>query len=253
MLSANSAICLGNSITLTAINQNPNDTVSLSWQPDSLIAGDNTQYSITVAPTTNTTFNVSGTNQSGCMISDSVTINVDQTSTMSTSVTATPDSIYSGGSSTLQASPSGYNYMWSPSNGLTALTSSSTSASPTVTTTYKVTYTSSNGCLKTDSVTVYVSEIICGEPDVYVPNAFSPNGDGKNDVLYVRGNFIESLVFRVYDRWGELVFETTDQSQGWDGMYKGKPADPAVFDYYLETICWTGEKYFKKGNITVIR
>lgn len=253
LLSGNSTICLGDSVTLSAVNQNPGDTVTLLWQPDSLISGDNTLYSITVAPTNTTTFTLTGTNQSGCTINDSVIVNVDQTSTMSTNITASPDSIYTGQSSTLQASPSGYNYTWTPSNGLSSLTSATTIASPDATTTYKVTYTSPNGCLKTDSVTVYVVEIICGDPDVYVPNAFSPNGDGKNDVLYVRGNFIESLVFRVYDRWGELVFETTDQSQGWDGMYKGKPSDPAVFDYYLETICWTGDKYFKKGNITLIR
>lgn len=246
-------ICLGDSITLLAVNQNPSDTIVLSWQPDSLIVGDNTQNTITVSPSATTTYTVNGTNLSGCVINESVTINVDQTSTMTTSISATLDTIYQGQTTTLTATPSGYGYNWLPSSSLSSTNTASTIASPEITTTYTVTYTSSNGCQKTDDITIFVAEIICGEPDVYIPNAFTPNGDGKNDLIYVRGYFIESMTLRIYDRWGELVFESTDQTQGWDGTFKGKPADPAVFDYYLETYCWTGEKYFKKGNITLIR
>ena len=78
-------------------------------------------------------------------------------------------------------------------------------------------------------------------------------GDGINDILYVRGHPNSEIVFRVYDRWGELVFETFDINFGWDGMFKGKESDPAVFDYYLEVLCPGDEKFFKKGNVTLIR
>jgi gliding motility-associated-like protein len=86
-----------------------------------------------------------------------------------------------------------------------------------------------------------------------VPNAFSPNNDGKNDVLYVRGNFIQTMYFTVYDRWGQKMFETRNQNEGWDGTYKGKKLDPAVFGWYVEGTCEVGEKFFKKGNVTLLR
>jgi gliding motility-associated-like protein len=86
-----------------------------------------------------------------------------------------------------------------------------------------------------------------------VPNAFSPNGDLLNDGLFVRGNSIDELHFVIYNRWGEKVFETRDQSIPWDGTYKGKPLSPDVYAYYLEVRCFNGETYFEKGNISLIR
>ena len=93
----------------------------------------------------------------------------------------------------------------------------------------------------------------CKESNIFIPNAFSPNNDGKNDVLFVRGNYITKLYFAVYDRWGQKVFETKDMSKGWDGTFKGKRIDPAVFGYYLEGECEGGDKFFKKGNVTLLR
>jgi len=61
------------------------------------------------------------------------------------------------------------------------------------------------------------------------------------------------MVLRVYDRWGEKVFETSDQSLGWDGTFRGKAVDPAVYVYYLEATCIGNEEFFKKGNVTLIR
>jgi gliding motility-associated-like protein len=86
-----------------------------------------------------------------------------------------------------------------------------------------------------------------------MPNGFTPNGDGKNDVLYLRGNNISNVYFAVYDRWGQKVFETRDLAKGWDGVFKGKQLDPAVFAYYGEGECVGGEQFFVKGNVTLIR
>ena len=108
-------------------------------------------------------------------------------------------------------------------------------------------------CAKSDSVTVTVYEFVCGEPIIFLPNAFTPNDDGENDVLYLRGKNLSDLYLAIYDRWGELVFETQDQEIGWDGTYKGKLAEPAVFVYYLEAECIDGQEYFKKGNVSLIR
>jgi gliding motility-associated-like protein len=108
-------------------------------------------------------------------------------------------------------------------------------------------------CTGSDTVLIKVFDSICGAPFVFIPNAFSPNKDGQNDKLYVRGPFIESFIFRVYDRWGELVWETTNLSEGWDGTFRGKLLDPDVFDYYLQATCVGGLESIIKGNVTLIR
>ncbi|MEP7169887.1 MAG: gliding motility-associated C-terminal domain-containing protein, partial [Bacteroidota bacterium] len=91
------------------------------------------------------------------------------------------------------------------------------------------------------------------EPQIFIPNAFTPNDDGNNDILYVRGNLIRELLLRIYDRWGEKVFETNIPGTGWNGTYNGKPVQPGVYDYYLDATCYNNEKFFKKGNVTVIK
>jgi len=96
---------------------------------------------------------------------------------------------------------------------------------------------------------------ICVLPpnDVFLPDIFSPNKDGNNDVLYVRGKAIKELKFVLYDRWGEKIFETTDVNLGWDGTYKGKDVDPAVYVYYMEAVLNNDQKIIMKGDITLVR
>lgn len=81
-------------------------------------------------------------------------------------------------------------------------------------------------------------------PLFFIPNAFTPNGDANNDIFRVRGEQIRELLVRVYDRWGEKVFETTTPGKGWDGTYKGKKVNPGVFVYYVESVCFNNEKFF---------
>ena len=119
--------------------------------------------------------------------------------------------------------------------------------------TYIIIVTDSNGCSVSDSIGILGSLILCYEPTLYIPNIFSPNNDGQNDVLYVRGKGIKSLIFIIYDRWGEKVFETSDQSDGWDGRYKGKKLNTAVFTYYIDAVMLNNEIIKKKGSITLIR
>ena len=91
-------------------------------------------------------------------------------------------------------------------------------------------------------------------PELYIPNTFTPNGDGHNDIFKVRGPYFGVYYFAVYNRWGELMFETTDPKEGWDGNFKGKPADPGVFGYYVKAKCGEeSEEIFRKGNVTLIR
>ena len=87
-----------------------------------------------------------------------------------------------------------------------------------------------------------------------VPNAFSPNGDGSNDVLYVRGYGVEEMLFRIYNRWGELVFESHRLEDGWDGTYKGSPQEMEVYTFTLEGRYKNGViAPVRKGNITLLR
>jgi gliding motility-associated-like protein len=118
---------------------------------------------------------------------------------------------------------------------------------------YIIIVTDSNGCSVTDNIDILGSSIICYEPNIYIPNIFSPNGDGQNDVLYVRGKGIKSLIFVIYDRWGEKVFETSSQSDGWDGTYKSKKLNTSVFTYYIDVVMQNNEIIKKKGSITLIR
>ena len=89
--------------------------------------------------------------------------------------------------------------------------------------------------------------------NIFIPDAFSPNGDGNNDKLFVRGNNIQELYFAVYDRWGENVFETTDKNNGWDGTYKGNQLSGAVFVYYCKGKYTDGLEFKQKGDVTLVR
>ncbi len=91
------------------------------------------------------------------------------------------------------------------------------------------------------------------QPLADLPTGFSPNGDGANDVLYVRGAAIQTLDLMIFNRWGQLVFETTDQAKGWDGTFNGKPQDMDAYAYVLRVTFIDGTTLQKKGNVTLLR
>ena len=117
--------------------------------------------------------------------------------------------------------------------------------------TYTVCLTATNeyGCKDTACKSVRGMVI----PLVDVPTGFSPNGDGINDYVYVKGYGIEKLMFRIFNRWGEKVFETTDKSIGWDGRYKGVIQEMEVYAYTLDVEFFDGSKVKKSGNITLLK
>ncbi|MBE7173469.1 MAG: PKD domain-containing protein [Williamsia sp.] len=147
-------------------------------------------------------------------------------------------------------------YNWTPATNLSCTNCAVPVASPVRTTTYQVNVTDSNGCTNSGEITVNVA---CNENNYFVPNLFTPNGDGNNDVFYPRGtsiHLIQSL--RVFNRWGEMVFEkrnfaANSAANGWDGMYKGKPAPADAYVYIMEFICGNGTIIPYKGNITLVR
>jgi gliding motility-associated-like protein len=101
-------------------------------------------------------------------------------------------------------------------------------------------------------VRVYVDEWNCG--DVFVPNIFSPNNDGRNDEIIPFNNCIEYLEFRIYDRWGNLVFESIDKNKAsWDGTFQNKPASEGIYYYFLKVKLFDKRVLNQKGSITLIR
>ncbi len=90
-------------------------------------------------------------------------------------------------------------------------------------------------------------------PLLDVPNAFTPNGDGINDQVFVRGFGITNMTWRIYNRWGAVVFETSDRYQGWDGRYKGSMQPQEVYHYVLDVEYSDKSKFQKKGDITLLR
>jgi gliding motility-associated-like protein len=164
--------------------------------------------------------------------------------------------VYVGGVTTLSVTPGqGYLYQWEPKEFVSNPNESTTAAAPTTTTNFVVFVTDPNNpnCSYQDNVEVQVYEINCGEPNIVIPNAFSPNNDGANDGYRVTGQVLETINLQIFNRWGELVFETTELEHSWDGTFKGKPLDAAVFVYQLEATCVDGQEFTQKGNISLVK
>jgi|GEM_PF-2735946 len=146
-------------------------------------------------------------------------------------------------------------WLWEPSAGL----SCNTCPNPVLTihdnTSYWVTVTNQFNCVAKDAINIVT---FCKSAQVFIPNAFTPDGDGLNDVLMVRGKGVRVNYFRIFNRWGELVFEKkdfdpNDPRYGWDGRVRGIPASPDVFVYTAEVMCDNNVVHVFKGNTTILK
>ena len=241
--------CIGDNVTLIT---NPG-AYKYVWSPSAAFTTPTLpSQSVVVAATAKVyTAEIS---TSTCKTTKKITVLPD-ISTPKLVITATPDTIFLGKTSQLDATvyPANYKYFWSPALTLSSDKQSNPIASPTESTTYNLTITPPNGaCPAVASVRVTVLLPDCAEPYVYVPNAFTPNDDGVNDILYVRGP-VKEIYFAIYDRWGQKIFESTDPKTGWDGFVNTVELAPDVYAYYLEALCIDGKKFFKKGNVSIIR
>jgi len=148
----------------------------------------------------------------------------------------------------------GTNYSWSPSTGLSNTTIANPMANPTTTTNYTVTVSVS---CSSDTASMLITVQECDSSSIFfIPNSFSPNGDGVNDILFVRGSEIKSIKLSIYNRWGEKVFGTYNINTGWDGNYRGKPLNSGVFSWYAEMEFEDANnpgQIYRKGNVTLVR
>lgn len=147
-------------------------------------------------------------------------------------------------------------YAWSPLSGIDNPTAPQPFITPTVTTTYEVTFTYADGCIATDTLHVDVIDpktLDCNQ--VFIPNAFTPSETPNlNDRFGISNPFAvdEFISFEIFDRWGGRVFAAADQFDTWDGYSNGKPANPGVFLYRLRYNC-DGQEKVKAGSLTLLR
>ena len=210
----------------------------------------NTAYTFTKAPQTYTVILTVG-NTKGCMATDTQYVNINQ----SPFLLASHDTILTKGATLqLQVNDGNYNYNgqynWWPPDGLSDPSSPDPVLNSTTDNTYYVTVINSFGCTLQDSIDVkYYSG-----PDIYVPNAFTPNGDGKNDVFKpVPVGISEFRYFRVYNRYGQLMFHTNKANQGWDGNFNGTQAQQGTYVWEVSGVDYLGKTIHKQGAVILIR
>jgi gliding motility-associated-like protein len=244
--------CPGMEMTIAVHKYDTTTNYTYQWSPEDKILSGTTDSIILVAPYVPTNY-VLTTTQYTCVRNDTIFIN-PTTNAPPLDIFAAPDSIYPGEVSQISATDDiDYTYSWSPFSTLSDSSIFNPIASPLETTTYVLTVTDEDGCIGVDTITIFVRPFECEMPYIFIPNAFTPNNDGKNDMLYVRANGVAEFYFALYNRGGQLIFETSDLSNGWDGTFKGYPLAPDVFGYMLQVRCLNGSDYFRKGNITLIR
>ena len=249
-------VCLGDTLSVKALVGGDTSGLTVVWTgAGSWFAKSEDQLTVDIPSNAQVPFElgVMVTNSAGCQ-SEALTWVSMQMQPIMLSAQADPSVILPGASTQLSVNGApGWTYAWTPSGTLDNAFSRTPVASPAGITTYTVVVTDDSGCTASADVLVRLATTICEAPYIFVPNTFTPNGDGLNDILLVRGPFVDELLFIIYDRWGNEVFRSTDRNEGWDGTFQGQALGNDVFGYYLEARCFDGELFNLKGNVTLLR
>ena len=236
-------ICDGEEVTI-----NVSGGTNYTWNPP---VGINPTSGPTVVakPAVTTTYTVTITDNGGCSKDTTITITVNTPPTVDAGA---DDSLRIGESLTL--SPSSPNsistYTWTPPLFLSNPNSQNPISTPAKTITYYLEVVDVNGCRAYDSVTIDVRSV----DDIYIPTAFSPNGDGFNDqfVIYPVG-ITEIIEFQIFNRWGQMVYQSKDFSKGWDGKFQGQEQPVGTYIYKFVGKKYDGSILNFNGNITLLR
>lgn len=232
-------VCPGESVQLFAIG-----AIQYLWEPSN---GLNNVFasSVIATPTIPTLYIVTGTDLHGCIMRDSVFINLYP----QPYIQASHDQyLLEGDSAEISAttSSSGVIY-WSPSEYLSCVVCPHATASPPSDFRYIVTIEDENGCKDTDDVAIFF------HPLVYVPNTFTPNGDEFNRIFKAKGGNIKNFNLKIYNRWGELTFESDDINIGWDGTYKGEPCQDGTYTWTVQYEDSRGNESKLVGHVNLLR
>jgi len=220
------------------------------WTPATFLTNRNISNPVAVNPTANIQYIVTVTDTLGCPkpVSDTVwakvypAVRADAGPSDTTVVEGEPLFLHASGGAT---------YLWSPTTWLNDPNISNPVSLPLNNIKYVVEVTSLNGCRSADSINILLYKM---DPDMYVPTAFTPNGNGVNDVLRPILLGMKSLIyFKVFNRFGEMVFSTTEIGKGWDGKIAGKGQDPGTFVWEAEGVTYKGVVKKKKGYAVLIR
>ena len=237
------SICPHDTTVLTAVDD---DAVAYyHWFPGNYLS-DTNKAIVIVRPENDVHYTVVVTNQFGCTDTAKVTVGVYSNALINLGDSVT---LYPGESYQIPTQTNCVTFAWYPPAGLDNPGVSSPLASPQISTKYIVHAETSWGCKTTDSISIYIDP----EATLAMPNAFTP-GNGPNGTFKIIKKGIATLnYFRIWDRWGVKVFETTDIDKGWDGMLNGKPQPFGVFVYEVSAVTATGHDFIKHGNVTLIR
>lgn len=243
-------LCKGESAHLFASGAN-----LYSWTPSTGLSNDRIANPI-ATPDTTTIYRVVGADDKGCFRDTGfVKVKVYPIPTVDAGQDKT---IHIGKSIDLipTISPDVTEVYWSPTGAIYRDVYPGVTVRPTQNTEYTVEVKNPGGCSARDKVTIFV---ICNGANVFIPNTFSPNNDGANDVFYPRGYGLFKIKnLRIYNRWGQVVFEranfnANDASNGWDGTYKGVKLNPDVFVYTIDLVCENNSVLTYKGNVALIQ
>ena len=239
-------ICRGDSVRLGAWGAGTDGYYE--WRPGAWLS-DSTVPAPWASPPQTITYEVYGETPSGCWDTATLTVYVYDPPVIDavpSYVEVTPGSQVPIQVYVLGGDPP-VSYTWTPAEGLDDPTSASPTATATQTITYVVEARNEAGCVGYDSVRIVVLAPIA------VPTAFTPNGDGVNDIFRVFGYGVKEFHLQIFNRWGELVFETYDIEEGWDGTHRGKPQPSGTYAYYVRAVMANGEVFEQKGSVTLIR
>ena len=249
-------VCINSTEIFNGVLVQPDSTITWQWNLGNGSFNQLQNPSVQYSGTGNYTISLTAANKLGC--SDTTTHLINVLGLPTAVAAANPLTIISGGSTSLNMNYSGsvINYNWLPPQNLDCTNCMNPVANPQFTTRYVVQIEDRFGCKNSGEVTVRVT---CAGQNFFIPNTFTPNGDGSNDVFYLRGTGLFRVkAMRVFNRWGELVFEkrefpVNNAAYGWDGTYKGKKGQPDVYVYQLEIICNNGELIKYAGNIALVQ
>ena len=263
-LTPDTAFCKNQVSTINATSNNPLNTFDYYWTTNGFstdtsdIIAELNQSSIEVLLDQADTFYLVAISNvvDGCQAQDSTIVTVSSLDFNDVLAYADQDTFYRGELVQLHGEPSSGNisFYWTPEQYISDIRDADPTVRPKEESSYiwVVTDNDVEECTFRDTVTISPYEIVCDTPEIYLPTAFSPNGDGINDELLVFGRNITSIELIIHDRWGKEVFRSNDQAIGWDGTFNGVPAEKAVYVYQLEALCITNQKYYTKGNVTII-
>jgi gliding motility-associated-like protein len=258
-------ICLGANTALTIqLNGQPPFTLTYSDGSSSQTITNITSnaYQISVSPTKTTTYTIQSITDANCINNSpnaSATIEV----TEAAKGTRYP-SVIAQANEPLQLNArffgNNYTYNWAPPTGLNGYDKQNPVFNPNRNynqqTEYTIAITSNSGCITIDTLMVKLADEIPTAlySDLFVPKAWTPNGDGHNDKLFPLTVHIKQLYyFRIFNRWGQLVFETTEIGKGWDGVFNGKAQVMDVYTWTVEAIGEDGRHFKRAGNSVLLR